>query len=218
LDLVVIEQQPDAPAGLIEAWALARGARLHTLRAPDVGEWPAPPTGSAIVALGSDCSVHAAPAPWVTAEVDFLRAAHAAGVPVLGVCFGAQALAAALGGSVARAAAPEIGWFDVTGAAPEAGRWFSWHEDTITAPPGAEVRARTPAAAQAFAAGRSTGLQYHPEVTPAIVEDWLRTGRGDVDTHGIDAAAVLREARECEAEARERAFALFDAISARWAV
>lgn len=218
MDLLVVEQQPDAPAGLIADWARGRGARLKVLRAPEVTDWPAPSAGMAVVALGSDHSVHASAEPWVAGEVAFLRDAHAAGVPVLGVCFGAQALAAALGGSVARADRPEIGWIDVEGRAPEAGRWFAWHEDVIALPPGVDARARTPQAQQAFVLGRSTGIQFHPEVTPAIVEDWLRTGRGDVDTHGIDAGAVLRETRERAAEVRDRTFALLDGIAARWTV
>jgi GMP synthase-like glutamine amidotransferase len=166
--------------------------------------------------MGSDHSVHASCEAWIAREVEFLRDAHAAGIPVLGICFGAQALAAALGGAVERADRPEIGWIDVEGEAPEAGRWFAWHEDVIALPPGSDVRATTPCAPQAFTAGRSTGIQFHPEVTPAIVEDWLRTGRGDVDTHGVDAAAVLRETHERAAEVRGRAFALLDGIAARW--
>ena len=216
MDLLVVEQQPDAPAGLIADWARERGARLEVLHAPEVGEWPAPPADTAVVAMGSDHSVHASTDPWIAREVTFLRDAHAAGVPVLGVCFGAQALAAALGGSVERAERPEIGWIDVEGEAPEAGRWFAWHEDAIALPPGVEVRARTPSAHQAFALGRSAGIQFHPEVTPAIVADWLHTGRGDVDTHGVDAEAVLRETRERAGEVRGRAFALFDGLAARW--
>jgi GMP synthase-like glutamine amidotransferase len=216
LDLLVVEQQPDAPAGLIGDWARERGAQVQTISAPEEVRWRLPPPGRAIVALGSDCSVHASPDPWIAREVAFLRAAHQAGVPVLGVCFGAQLLAAALGGAVLRMSRPEIGWIDVEGEGPEAGRWFAWHEDALTAPPDADLLARTPRAEQAFAVGRSCGIQFHPEVTPAIVEDWLQTGRGDVDTHGVDAAAVARETRERSTEARARAFALFDAVSARW--
>ena len=216
MDLLVVEQQPDAPAGLIADWARDRGARLEVLHALELAEWPAPPAGRAVVAMGSDHSVHASREGWIAREVAFLRDAHAAGVPVLGVCFGAQALAAALGGSVERAERPEIGWIDVEGEAPEAGRWFAWHEDVIALPPGTEARASTPSAPQAFAAGRSTGIQFHPEVTPAIVEDWLHTGRGDIDTHRIDADAVRRETRERAAEVRGRAFALLDGIAARW--
>lgn len=216
MDLVVLEQQPDAPAGLVAEWAAERGARVRTLAAPEVGTFPEAPRGAAVVALGSDRSVHASADAWIAAEVAFLRAAHGAGVPVLGICFGAQALAAALGGSVTRAPAPEIGWIDVAGQAPEAGRWFAWHEDVVTPPPGAQVRATTPLACQAFALGRSAGIQFHPEVTPAIVDGWLRTGRGDIDTHGIDATAVARETRERSGEARARAFALFDGLAARW--
>jgi GMP synthase-like glutamine amidotransferase len=216
LDLLVVEQQRDAPAGLIGDWAGARGAHVEVLYAPEVAQWPEPPAATAVVAMGSDHSVHRSDAAWIAREVAFLRAAHAAGVPVLGICFGAQALAAALGGSVARAAQPEIGWIDVEGEAPEAGRWFAWHEDVFALPPGAEVRASTPRACQAFAVGRSTGIQFHPEVTPAIVEDWLHTGRGDIDTHGIDGDAVLRETHARAGEVRGRAFALLDGVATRW--
>ena len=137
-------------------------------------------------------------------------------MPVLGVCFGAQALAAALGGSVEARRGPRSAGSTSTGEAPEAGRWFAWHEDVIDAAAGHAGSREHAGRPQAFAVGRSVGLQFHPEVTPAIVEDWLRTGRGDVDTHGVDADAVLRETRERAAEVRGRAFALLDGIAARW--
>jgi GMP synthase-like glutamine amidotransferase len=162
------------------------------------------------VALGSERSVHASPDGWIAREVAFLREAHEAGVPVLGICFGAQALAAALGGAVARAPRREIGWVDIEGAAPVAGRWFTWHEDAFSAPPGARVLATNPLGTQAFALGRSVGVQFHPEVDGAIVDDWLRTGRDAVP----DPAPLRRETAARIDDARERAFALFDAFAA----
>src|SRR3954464_12458675 len=101
MDLAIVEQQDDAPAGFLADWALARGHRVELLRAPELGtEWPDPARYGAIAALGAEHSVHASPDPWIGAEVAFLRAAHDAGVPLLGLCFGGQALAAALGGEV----------------------------------------------------------------------------------------------------------------------
>jgi GMP synthase-like glutamine amidotransferase len=214
--LVVVEQQPDAPAGLLGDWAAARGADVEVVRAPEVDEWPDPRGAGAVVALGSEQSVHASSAPWIAPQLRFLRAAHDAGVPVLGICFGAQALAAALGGSATRAPAPEIGWIEVAGADGYTGPWFAWHEDTFTLPPGAQELARSAACPHAFRIGRSVGLQFHPEVTPAIVAGWIRDGRDTLAAQRLDGEAINARTRG-EADAhRARSFALFDAIAAGW--
>jgi GMP synthase-like glutamine amidotransferase len=210
--LLVVEQQADAPAGLLGAWAATRGATIEVLRAPHVTDWPDPRAWDAVVALGSDRSVHASRDPWIAAELELLRAAHAADVPVLGICFGGQALAAALGGTVAPAPAPEIGWIEVSGDDGYAGTWFSWHVDAFALPPGATERARNAGGPQAFELGRSVGLQFHPEVTPAIVDDWLLAGRDAVP----DPEPLRRETATRLPDARERAFALFDRTAAHW--
>ena len=172
-----------------------------------------------MVALGSDRSVHASDDPWIAAEIAFLRDAHQSDVAVLGVCFGAQALAAALGGCVAPAPCAEIGWYELAapGRGPVgAGPWFEWHFDAFTLPSGAHELARTAAGAQAFRLGRSVGLQFHPEVTPAIVDGWLRTGRGDLDAQALDGESIRRQTARQAGAARRRAFALFDAIADGW--
>ena len=77
--------------------------------------FPDPLAFDAIVPMGAAWSVydHDRIGTWIGEELDFLRRAHGAGVPVLGICFGGQALAAALGGMVVRAGRPEIGWTTV---------------------------------------------------------------------------------------------------------
>jgi GMP synthase-like glutamine amidotransferase len=194
-------------------WATQRGARVDVVRAPQLAEWPDPRSIDAIVALGSDRSVHASTDPWIAPQLDFLRAAHEARVPVLGICFGGQALAAALGGTVTAAPRTEIGWIEVEGDDGYGGRWFTWHEDAFTVPPGATETARAASGPQAFALGRSVGLQYHPEVTPGIVDGWLSTGRDEVP----DPEPLRRETARRAEGARERAFALFDRVAAGWA-
>jgi GMP synthase (glutamine-hydrolysing) len=193
-------------------WAAARGAQVDVLHAPTADAWPDPREVDAVVALGSDCSVHASKDPWIADQVAFLRAAHDAGVPVVGICFGGQALAAALGATVRRAPETEIGWIDVQGDDGYGGRWFTWHEDVFDLPPGATELARAPSGVQAFAVGPSVGLQFHPEVTPAIVDDWLDGEPGAVS----DPGAMRAETAGTAAAARERAFALMDRIAARW--
>jgi GMP synthase-like glutamine amidotransferase len=221
MDLAIVEQQADAPAGLLEEWAVERGHRVITLRAPELGAgpWPDPAEFGAIAPLGAEQSVHASDDPWIAPQVEFLRLAHARDVPVLGLCFGAQALAAALGGAVRRAGEPEIGWLELEpldGRAIAPGPWFAWHEDTFTLPPGARELARTAACPHAFAIGRSIGLQFHPEVTPEIAEVWIRGGRDELATRGVDGDAMLEATRADADAARARSFALFDAIAAGW--
>ena len=215
MDVCVVEQQPDAPAGLIVAWAGERGHRLEVRRAPDVAAWPDPRSFGAVVALGSDRSVHASADRWIAREVAFLRAAHDAAVPVLGLCFGAQALAAALGATVTRAPFTEIGWIELDaprGGPVERGPWFAGHEDAFTLPPGAAELARSPAGVQGFRAGRSVGLQFHPEVDPQIVGAWVRDGGRALADEGIDAAALLDQTARLAPAAAGRARALFDAL------
>jgi GMP synthase-like glutamine amidotransferase len=182
------------------------------VRSRELQTWPDPREADAVVALGSDRSVHASPDTWIAAQVEFLRAAHDAGVGVLGICFGGQALAAALGGTVRAAPQTEIGWIDVEGEPGYGGRWFTWHEDVFTLPPGAQELARAPSGPQAFAVGASVGLQFHPEVTPAIVDGWL-DGDG---AQASEPASLRRETARGAQDARDRAFALFDRVSARW--
>jgi GMP synthase-like glutamine amidotransferase len=221
MELAVVEQQTDAPAGLLGEWAVARGHRVVTLRAPELGSgpWPDPARFGAIAPLGAEHSVHASKDEWIAPQIEFLREAHARDVPVLGLCFGGQALAAALGGEVGLAPKPEIGWLELEpldGRAVAAGPWFSWHLDTFTVPPGARELARTAACPHAFALGRSVGLQFHPEVTPAIVEGWVRGGGATLAAHGVDGEAILERTRREAGADRRRAFALFDAIAAGW--
>src|SRR4051794_18164037 len=113
---LVLEHQRDAPAGLVEVWAAARDIALDVCRPAEGEPWPAPGEHDAVIALGSDRSVERSRDAWIAAELGFLQAAHEAQIPVLGLCFGGQALAAALGGRVGRAAHAQIGWGRVQGA------------------------------------------------------------------------------------------------------
>lgn len=193
-------------------WAAARGAQVDVVHAPTIAAWPDPRAVDAVVALGSDRSVHASTDPWIADQVAFLGAAHDAAVPVVGICFGGQALAAALGATVSRAPETEVGWIDVEGDDGYGGRWFTWHEDVFDLPPGATQLAQAASGLQAFALGSSVGLQFHPEVTPAIVEDWLDGDPGAV----ADPESMRAETADTVTAARERAFALMDRIAARW--
>jgi len=179
--------------------------------------FPDPAGFDAIVPLGAVWAVYddALIGSWLRPELELLRRAHDQGIPVLGICFGGQALAAALGGTVQAASGPEIGWTEVQTDDPELispGPWYEYHYDRYQLPPGARELARTPLCSQAFVSGRSLGLQFHPEVTAAVLEAWYSVGPGDLEKNGLRLADVLAEARGRERAATQRAHRLVDAF------
>ena len=172
-------------------------------------EFPDPREFDVIVPMGAVWAVYDADKiHWIRQELDLLRTAHEAGVSVLGLCFGGQALAAALGGSVRPADGEEIGWYVVDSDEPELvapGPWFEWHSDLFEPPPGARVIARTELCPQAFVIGHSMGVQFHPELTPSQLSSWLEHGgRAYLDTHEVDADDLLSETRGTEVAAAMR--------------
>jgi len=85
----------------------------------------------------------------------------------------------------------------------------------IDPPPGAAVLARDATGVQAWAAGRHLCVQFHPEVTPRIVEDWTGAyGRALADA-GVDAAVLRDEGAARAPAASAAARELFDAFAAR---
>jgi GMP synthase-like glutamine amidotransferase len=213
---LVLEHDQDAPAGLLGAWARERGVALDVV--PAGAPIPDPATRPFVVSLGAEGSAYDDTLPWLAAERAALDRALAVGVPILGICFGGQHLARALGGVVAPADRAEVGWLDVESLAPDVvpnGPWLQWHRDCFTVPPGAELLARSPVCAQAFGLGPHLGVQFHPEVTPAIALDWGTSYPGSVLEGGTTLAAVRAGGEAHAAGARVRAHALFDAFLAR---
>lgn len=189
---------------------------------PDVvTTFPDPTDFDLVVTLGAPWSVydHGTVGSWVLSELDLLRRADAAAVPVLGICFGGQLLALAHGGSVSRSESPELGWVDVSSDDDDlvpSGSWFAWHYDRWEAPAGSVEVARNTSSPQAFVLRRNLALQFHPEITAAVVEGWIGDagGRRDLAQLGLDAATLVRQTREVAAENRRRAAVLVDGFLA----
>lgn len=113
---------------------------------------------------------------WASREVAFLRSSYEIGTPILGICFGSQLLARALGGCVVPARVPEVGWTHVQSLDEErvpSGAWFQWHSDAFVRPAGSVELARNDVCSQAFAQGSSMGVLFHPEMTPELLQTWL---------------------------------------------
>jgi GMP synthase-like glutamine amidotransferase len=219
---LVLEHEADAPAGLLADWAAERGIALEVFAwhrdAADAGAALDVEGRPFVVTLGSEASAFDDAVPWLARERAVLNRAIAADVGVLGICFGGQHLARALGGTVARAARPEVGWLEVESLDPATvppGRYLQWHQDPFTVPPGAQLLARSPVSPQAFRHGRHLGVQFHPEVTPAIALDWAASYPESARAAGTTVAAIREGGDQHAAGARRRAHALFDAFLSR---
>jgi GMP synthase (glutamine-hydrolysing) len=166
--------------------------------------------------------------PFIAAESELVRNAVAEGLPVLGLCLGSQIIANALGGSVTKHAAKEIGAMTVDltpegladplfGGLDASLSVFQWHGDTFSVPPGGVRLASSPVTAnQAFRCWRTTyGLQFHLEVTLGMVEAWLAEYAAEIASERLDPRVILEASqRECKrwAETSEIVFSRFIAL------
>lgn len=182
----VLQHVPFEDIGSMRDWLQARGATVHYTRFFEAdAHLPEVDSCDLIIAMGGPMSVNdEADWLWLIEEKAFLRQAIDAGVPVLGICLGAQLIASALGARVLPNAVAEIGWFPVWRAEsigedsfvfPERIELLNWHGETFELPEGARLLASSEACRyQAFQLGRRViGLQCHPEMTPQIVADLL---------------------------------------------
>lgn len=166
------------------------------------------PLGAGILVIlgGPIAAYDHASYPVVHHEIELLRVRLAADLPTLGVCLGAQLMAAALGSRVYPGERKEIGWetISLTSAgragilrALEGTPVLHWHGDTFDLPEDCDLLASTPACRQqAFARGPNVlGVQFHAEPIAARFERWLighacelAAAKIDIDTLRADAA------------------------------
>ena len=188
--LLVIQHVPHERLGTFEDAFTEAGCALQPLRAYDArAAWPALKGVDGIVTMGGPQSVsEQGRYPYLRRELELLRAALKAGKPILGVCLGAQLLAAALGAAVTKSPQKEIGWYPLMrepGAdgdplmAPfgQTETVFQWHGDAFALPKGAVRLASSPLCPEQGFRWRDNvyALQFHLEVTEAIVRAWMQT-------------------------------------------
>jgi GMP synthase-like glutamine amidotransferase len=193
---VVVGNESEPDMGHVGRRLRERGVEISEWRREGHGEWPNDDP-EMFVLLGSDWSVY-----WdhleaaVLAEQELVRRCHQRQVPVLAVCFGAQVVAAALGGAVEASPTPEIGWYTIDSAHPRiaAGPWMQWHNDRVIAPPDAIELASSPLATQAFRMPRILAVQFHPEVTSGTVQRWASgAGAKQLASAGVDRDQLLAD-------------------------
>jgi GMP synthase-like glutamine amidotransferase len=175
---------PFEGAGRLESVLAQRNIRLDYAdlyipgaQAPDISAY------SGLIFLGGPMSAND-DLPHLRQEMEWIAQATASGQPVLGICLGAQLLARTLGVRVFRNPIKEIGWFDLhfTPAAATDSLFtglvsqpvFHWHGETFDLPQGAACLASSARCLhQAFRFGKKQyGLQFHLEVTPAMIAEW----------------------------------------------
>jgi GMP synthase-like glutamine amidotransferase len=215
---LVIEHERATPGGLVYDWLEDHGVEVEELEI-DVDDREVDPRDyDLLVPLGSEYAAFDDSVAWIPREKAMLEHAHAADVPVLGICFGGQLLARALGGDSFRAEKSEIGWLPVRTQDPQLvpeGPWFQWHFDSFTPPPGARLIADSDAGPQAYIVGRSLGVQFHPEVTPQMMDSWVRVYRHELDAEGVDPDALLEETHRRADETRATSRRLLDTFIER---
>jgi GMP synthase-like glutamine amidotransferase len=215
-----VNHGPSVPGGVFDEAVEAAGYTLERWQVPDGGSPGAARDYDAVMVFGG--SQHPDQDDrfqWLGREESFLRDVLEHDVPVFGVCLGAQMLARAAGAAVGPASAAEIGWLEVSltadgaadpvlGALPARATVFQWHHYTFALPPAATTLADSEICLQAFRLGgqRAWGIQFHAEVTQAMVDAWAEEDPDDLPMP----ASVLRiesEARMEQSNAQGRALA-----------
>jgi len=177
----------------------------HDLRS--AAELPEAAQFAAVVITGSPASV-TEQAPWMMRAAGYLRRVVQAQIPVLGICFGHQLMAQALGGSVkTNPRGREIGTVEVQRLAPDPildglpDRFFAnaTHVDTVVElPPGATVIASTVLESHAAVAfgELARGVQFHPEIDQQVMRGYVEVRRPLLTGEGLDADGILARAAD----------------------
>ncbi len=194
--------------GSIRTWAEKRGHKLIVTKLWAEEKLPDPEDVKMVIVMGGPMGVYDDKTfPWLAQEKQFLSHLLKTDCALLGICLGAQLLAAVLGARVQRNREKEIGWFPVTSAAvlpppfntvfPDEMTVFHWHGDTFDIPSGGKCFGSSEACRhQAFIAGdRILGLQYHLEMTPSALSSIIHNCREElVDAEWIQSEEEITRA------------------------
>jgi GMP synthase (glutamine-hydrolysing) len=205
---LAIVHQRDAGPGVFAEAARSRGVELDSWLVAEQASPPREPGRyDAVLSFGGAMHAdHEDRHPWMRPEKDLLAELLERGVPLLGVCLGAQLLAEAAGATARRASEPEIGWYEIEVAAEAAGdplvgpltprfEAFEWHSYEFSLPSGAAPLAHSASCLQACRlADLAWAIQFHAEVTMDDVQAWIDDYRSDEDAVriGLDPEELRR--------------------------
>ena len=198
--------------GLLTGVVREKGYSLRTIALFDNEPLPSTKDFDGLIIMGGPMSIHDEDIyPWLRAEKALIAAAIREGKKVLGICLGAQLIAAVSGARVYPNPQKEIGFWPVRWTEGTEEIVFNWHGETFDLPAGAVLLASTTACVnQAFLLGdRVLGVQFHPEVTPEIVREMIaHEGHELVDAPYIQTAVKMLEGAEGEGAAENRVGAI----------
>jgi GMP synthase (glutamine-hydrolysing) len=187
MKVIVLMHIASEGPGTIGTFLEARGAEIEFARLYDGYRLPEDPAAfDAVVSMGGPMNVYEEEEfPFLREETQFLRRAIDRGLPVLGVCLGAQMIAKASGAVVGKSPKGEIGWSQVTltqegktdpafAGLSETFEVLQWHNDMFHIPErGSLLASSADCPHQALRYRNAIGLQFHVEVTPEILRDWF---------------------------------------------
>ncbi|WP_159085876.1 type 1 glutamine amidotransferase [Aeromicrobium chenweiae] len=213
----VVADAADRDGGYVVDRLIEHGGEIIELDRDDLTAYDALGGSDLILLLGSDKSAH--DDRWivpVTDEIKLVRSALANRTPVMGICYGAQIMARALGGTSWRSDRPELGWDRVDTTDPvlcPEGPWGQMHKDVFAPGPTSLVLGTSWRGPQCFIddafGARAIAWQFHPEVTPQTYERWVNDAYfGDT---GEDPKDLIRQAYANAPRARNLANGLTDA-------
>lgn len=195
MNIHYLQHVPFEGLGSMESTLQASGHRLSSTHLYEKQLFPALEEIDWLIIMGGPMGVHdETEYPWLRPEKEFIKQAITAGKTVLGICLGAQLIAAALGAHVHKSQHKEIGWFNIhrdskadstvlAAAIPQQAEVFHWHGDTFDIPTGATPIASSRACQnQGFIFdNRVVGLQFHLETTPELVQELINKSRDELD-------------------------------------
>ena len=196
MSVLVIQNDPIVPVGQLSAF-LGDHEVLRAWETPQrLRDLAAAPLPGALILLGGRANVYDDEAfPWLEAERELVRRCVRANIRVLGICLGAQLIAATFGGSVTVSdpAGPECGIISLAwGTNDQAGGGGAVPLRMALLPPGAREWARSHKYTQIFSYGSALCIQFHPEVTRETAIVWA-SGNEAVDTEQIVAGYDAHE-------------------------
>lgn len=209
----------DREPGFVGERLVARGATLEYLDRDAIHSYADLDEPDLLLLLGSARSGCAeSQLSVVDAEASLVRAALDGGTPVMGICYGGQLLAHALGGAIQPAEKAEFGWHRIESVDPvlcPPGPWAQFHSDAFTPASSSRVLGTSPAGCQAYVdesrAARAIGWQFHPEVPGGRFLEWVDELEEYCRAHGGDPEALRRQAIDRGDAGRAAAYELTDA-------